>query len=122
MIDIILCLLYCLYLCIAAETIYTSVHVYDPFSSPTVTLIIMLLMQLAFKLMYNLSDIDTHTRTHTHTLRTAGVQYMHHGLAVVLLCVPVLFADNTRYQFTPYNVIQLNSGGVSLSPLFSIAI
>ena len=26
-------------------------------------------------------------------------QYTHHGLALVLLCVPVLFADNTRCQF-----------------------
>jgi len=26
------------------------------------------------------------------------VQYKHHGIIFVLLCVAVLFADNTRYQ------------------------
>ena len=37
------------------------------------------------------------------------VQYMHHGLAFVFLCVPVLFADNTRSQFV---VMHLPSGCV----------
>ena len=27
------------------------------------------------------------------------VQYMHHGLTFVFLCVPVLYGDNSRCQF-----------------------
>ena len=74
---------------------------------------------IVFKFIYWLPSIIWHTDL---ILPTADVQYMHYGLASVLLCVPVLFTEYASCQFMLYSVMRLNRGCVSLSLVFSIAI
>ena len=71
-------------------------------------------MDKVMGLISSLFDIASSQDVLFHQLQY--VQCTHHGLAFVLLCVPVLFADNARCQF-----VIAQRGFPVLSPLFSIA-